>query len=199
MRSERSFGQVGRLRRLLLGLALMLAAVAVIVVGWQAVPRASAVTVPAKAAAPMRARGGGFAKAFRLRTIESKTFSLADARRKAVVVDFLAPGCSSCARDLAGLRAAAARFATRHLEVVVVDISGANDSKLLRDYYRGRYHVPATVVIGEDKGFQIARAYGVNELGMTFVIGRDGRIRWHGVWAGDTGKLFPAIEEASAR
>lgn len=203
-RGARHFATPGRRRyRLLLGLSLVVAVVAVaVIVAKQRAhqgPKASAVPTRTVGQVGQGAPSARLAKGFSLQTIDGKTFSLAAARRKVVVVDFLAPGCPSCAEDLAGLRVAAKRFAPGGVKVVIVDVSGANDSKALRDYYRGEYDVPEAILIGEDRGFRIARSYGVNELGMSFVIGRDGRIRWQGVWGGDEGTLFPAIEGASAQ
>lgn len=206
MSGKQSERRSHRLRRrdrwLWFGVALVLSAVAavavlVIVAKQRAQSAAGAAAVPTTAARKA-GQAAGLAKGFSLRTIDGTTFSLAAARGKVVVVDFLAPGCPSCARDLPGLGEAARRFAPRGVKVVIADMSGANDGKALRDYYRGSYDVPAVVLIAEDKGFRVQRAYGVNQLGMTFVIGRDGRIRWKGVWSGDTGMLFPAVEGASA-
>lgn len=185
----------------LVATALAVVAATVLVAKQRAQEKAGAGAVPAKAAAQagQGAQRARVAKGFGLRTIDGKNFSLAAARGKVVVVDFLAPGCPSCAKDLAGLGEAATRFVPRGVTLLIADVSGYNDSKALRDYYRGEYDVPEAILIGEDQGFRIARSYGVNELGTTVVIGRDGRIRWEGVWGGDTGVLFPAIEGASTR
>lgn len=153
------------------------------------------------AAAPSRAPGGDAerAPAFSLAAIDGRRFSLAAARRHVVVVDFLAPGCPSCAASLPPLAKTATRFRARGASFVIVDVSGANDSKALRDYYYGQYSLPRAVLIGEDRGFRIARAYGANQLGMTAVIDGDGRISWQGMWGSDASKLAAAIEGALAR
>lgn len=77
-------------------------------------------------------------------------------------------------------------------------MSGANDDRILRDYYRGSQGVPREVLIAADRDFSMARAYSVDQLGMTVVISRDGRIHWKGAWGGEEATLFPAIEEAAA-
>lgn len=153
--------------------------------------------VPADGASGIAsAASGRRAPGFELVTIDGRRFSLAGQRGKVVVLDFLAPGCPSCAASLRPLRRTALRFGPRRVRFLVVDVSGANDSSGLRAYYYSTYRLPRRVLIGEDRGFRIARAYRLNQLGLTFVIGRDGHIRWQGVWGSDDRKLAAHIRAA---
>ena len=151
-------------------------------------------------AAPSRARGSDARRApdFSLAAIDGRRFALAGERGRVVVLDFLAPGCPSCAVSLPPLGQTAARFHSRGVRFAIADVSGAGDSRALRDYYYGQYRLPRQVLIGEARGLRIGRAYGANQLGMTTVIGRDGRIRWQGMWGSDARKLAAAIEGALA-
>jgi peroxiredoxin len=142
---------------------------------------------------------GRRAPGFELATIDGRRFSLAGARGKVVVLDFLAPGCPSCAASLRPLGRTALGFGPRRVSFVIVDVSGASDGRSLREYYYETYRLPRRVLIGEDRGFRIARAYRLNQLGLTFVIGRDGQIRWQGVWGSDERKLAAEIRAALAR
>lgn len=135
------------------------------------------------------------APAFTLPTVDGQPFSLADARGKAVVLEFLAPGCPECAVDVASLAEAARRYG-EHARIVIADVSGAADLGFLRGYYRGELGAPRAVVIASDVDFAVAQRYRVRSLGATFVIGPDGRIHWQGRWSGDAGLLFETIERS---
>jgi len=77
---------------------------------------------------------------------------------------------------------------------VIVDLSNAAPS-LLRSYYRGQLSL-AKVTVVRDHGARIARAYGVFDLGATFVVNRDGRIVWHGLWHASKDALAAAVSHA---
>lgn len=75
-------------------------------------------------------------------------------------------------------------------------MSGTNDNTFLRDYYRGEYSMPESVLIAPDRGFRVSRLYEADQLGVTILIDQDGRVLWKGVWSGDDEKLFRAIQKA---
>lgn len=131
---------------------------------------------------------------FTLQTLEGETFRLADHRGDVVVVEFLAPGCPSCAADLAALTKAAAEYPDATM--LVADISGAGPDEM-RDFYRRQYDVPPEVVIAPDRGFKVLETFGATALGDTVVIAPDGSVSWKGRWAGDESKLFAQIDQAA--
>ena len=47
-------------------------------------------------------------------------------------------------------------------------------------------------------GFRVAQRYRVNAVGTTYVVGRDGSVRWHGLWLGKEKVLLRAIAQAAA-
>lgn len=180
-----------RLKLALAGTVLGLAAAAgtVLALASRGEPAPAAdVATPAEPTAPR-------APAFSLQTVDGQPFSLADADGRAVVLEFLAPGCPECRVDVAVLAQAARRYGDE-VRVVIADVSGAADLGFLRDYYRGELGAPRAVVIASDIDFEVARRYGVRSLGETFVIGPDGRIEWQGRWSGDAGLLFGTIERS---
>ena len=139
----------------------------------------------------------GRAPSFTVTTIDGKTFTLAAQRGKVVVVDFLQAGCASCAVQVPVLSRSASRFTSKGVEVLVLDVSGGSASAL-RSYYRGELGASKRLLVAADKGFRVAQRYRVTAVGMTYVVGRDGRIRWQGLWLGKTNDLLRAIRQAAA-
>jgi thiol-disulfide isomerase/thioredoxin len=128
------------------------------------------------------------------KTIEGRTFRLSALRGKVVVVDFLTPGCGECQIEAPMLGRAAGTYAQRGVRFVIVDLSNAS-AGLLRSYYRGQLSVKGVTVV-RDHGARVAHSYGVFDLGATFVVSRDGRIAWHGLWHGSNQALSGAISRA---
>ena len=128
------------------------------------------------------------------RTIEGRTFRLSAQRGRLVVLDFLTPDCGDCQLEAPLLERAARRYAARGVRVVVVDLSNS-PAGLLRRVYRGQFAL-AKVAVVRDHGGRIARAYGVFDLGTTYVIGRDGHVAWHGLWQASYGALTAVISRA---
>lgn len=140
------------------------------------------------------AASGPAAPEFTLQTLEGETFKLADHRGDVVVLEFLAPGCPSCAADLAVLTKATEE--KPNATMLVADVSGAGADEV-RDFYRGKYDVPPEVLIAPDRDFKVLGAFGATALGDTVVIAPDGTVSWKGRWAGDESKLFAQIDQAA--
>ena len=160
---------------------------------------ASAAFVIAFAGGAVAAAAGASAGApdFSVTTIDGKTFMLAAQRGKVVVFDFLQAGCSSCAEQVPVLDRSAARFASKGVRVLVVDLSGGS-AHALGSYYRGKLGASRRLLVAPDKGFRVAQRYRVNAVGTTYVVGRDGSVRWHGLWLGKEKVLLRAIAQAAA-
>jgi len=134
---------------------------------------------------------------FSVTTIDGKTFTLGAQRGKVIVFDFLQAGCSSCAEQVPVLDKSAARFASKGVRVLVVDLSGGS-AHALRSYYRGKLAASERLLVAPDTGFKVAQRYRVTATGMTYVVGRDGSIRWQGLWLGKEKVLPRAIAQAAA-
>lgn len=141
-----------------------------------------------------RGRSARRAPDFAVRTVYGRAFRLSAQRGKVVVLDFLVPGCLECEIGAPSLAKAARLFGARGLKVLILDVSQIGD-KQLRGYYYGRLRV-GQVMVAADRGFTVARKYGVKALGTTVIVGRDGTIKWQGTWLGDERKLFDAIRRA---
>ena len=134
---------------------------------------------------------------FSVTTIDGKTFMIAAQRGKVVVFDFLQAVCSACAEQVPVLDRSAARFASKGVRVLVVDLSGGS-AHALGSYYRGKLGASRRLLVAPDKGFRVAQRYRVNAVGTTYVVGRDGSVRWHGLWLGKEKVLLRAIAQAAA-
>lgn len=160
---------------------------------------ATAVTLSAApsgetALADLTSRLAGRAPEIVARTIDGRTFRLSALRGKVVVLDFLTPDCGDCQLEAPLLERAAQRYAASGVRVVIVDLSNAA-AGLLRRVYRGQFAL-AKVAVVRDHGGRIARSYNVFDLGTTYVIGRDGRVAWHGLWRASYGALTGAISRS---
>ena len=149
------------------------------------------------AGAATKAKHADRAPSFTVSTIDGKTFTLAARRGKVIVFDFLQAGCASCAEQVPVLDKSARRFASKGVEVLILDLGGGNASAL-RSYYQGKLHASKRLLVAPDKGFRIAQRYRVIAVGITYVVGRDGRIRWQGLWLGKEKVLLRAIGDAVA-
>ena len=145
----------------------------------------------ADAAAADVVAAGGRAPEIVAPTIDGTSFRLSAQRGRVVVLDFLTPGCGECELAAPILERDAIRYRARGVRVVVVDLTDAPASRL-RPIYRGQLGL-ARVTVLRDRGRRIARAYGVLELGTTFIVGRDGRVVWHGSWHDSSRELDAAI------
>jgi len=149
-------------------------------------------------AVPAAASTSSGAPNFSVTTIAGKTFTLAGQRGKVVVLDFLAGGsCAVCAEEAPVLDRSAARFASKGVRVLVVDMSQGSASAL-RSFYRGKLHVSTRLLIAADEGLRVSQRYRVTSVGTTYVFGRDGSVRWHGLWLGKEQVLLGAIAQAAA-
>lgn len=122
------------------------------------------------------ATSSGRAPSFAVTTIDGKTFTLGAQRGGVVVFDFLQAGCSSCAEQVPVLDKSAARFASKGVRVLVVDLSGGS-AHALRSFYRGKLGASKGLLVASDTGFRVAQRYRVTAVGTTYVVGRDGSVR----------------------
>lgn len=121
-------------------------------------------------------RVGSKAPDFAVRTTEGNEFRLSAQRGRVVVLDFLAVGCPSCAREVASLKEVWGQFRSRGLVVLLIDISGQSAEDVV-DYYRGSLgggdHLYAA-----DTEFRASALYKVLALGTTLVIDPDGTVTY---------------------
>lgn len=131
---------------------------------------------------------------FVARTIEGGTFRLSALRGSVVVLDFQWPGCGSCELEAPLLERMAGRYGER-VRFVIVDFLGSLPRKILVQYYRRSLGL-ARVTVVHDPRRQVARAYRVRFAGTTYVVGRDGRIVWRGLWLAKERRLRAQLDRA---
>lgn len=133
---------------------------------------------------------------FDVRTTDATTFRLSTHRGQVVVLDFLAPGCPSCAAEVPSLAKVWSAFKGRGAVVLLIDIGGVSADEVVR-YYRGELgggdHLYAV-----DEGFKVATAYKVLALGTTVIVGRDGVVTYRDSGVTQADLLLREVREALA-
>lgn len=119
------------------------------------------------------AQVGETAPAFELRDLQGRTISLEEYKGKVVLLNFWAPWCRSCKAELPGLEALYAKYHKAGLEVISIglNISEAGAKKLLQK-------IPLSFQVLLDPRGKTADSYRFSGLPASFIIGRDGVIKY---------------------
>jgi len=128
---------------------------------------------------PVGNRVGQLAPEFTLSRLDGGEASLSDFRSRVVVLDFWATWCSPCRASMPGLEALRARYEDKGLIVVSVSLDRSGDDA--RRYLKTNGY-DAFIGLWESlaDAQRVARLYGVFGIPRTFVIDRDGIIRYSG-------------------
>jgi thiol-disulfide isomerase/thioredoxin len=111
--------------------------------------------------------------ALALRDLGGRSVSLDDYRGKVVLVNFWATWCEPCREEMPSMRALQQRLAGQPFDVVTVNY-GESPSRVTD--FLAREKLELTVLL--DPGQQAARAWRVRVLPGSFLVGRDGRVRF---------------------
>lgn len=104
---------------------------------------------------------------FTVTTTRGEAFRLSSHSGQVVVLSFLAPGCPSCAAEVPALTKAWEALRDKGVVVLVIDVSGGPVEDAVAYYHSvggGDYLYAA------DKGFRVAKEYGVLALGTTVIV-----------------------------
>lgn len=111
------------------------------------------------------------APAFKLKLFDGKTFDMARAHGKVVVVNFFASWCLTCIDEAPRLEEAWNRYKDRGVVFVGIDYQ---DTDAAGKAYVKQYH--KTYMTGRDADSSIALDYGVYGVPETFFVSREGII-----------------------
>ena len=122
------------------------------------------------------------------------TLRLSDLRGKVTVINFWASWCVECRKEAPGLEATYRRYKDRGVVFLGVDYLDTEPAALayLREY-------DTTYPVGTDVQQQIARAYHITGVPETFVVDREGIVRYVAVQRVGEAELEAAIEPLPAR
>jgi thiol-disulfide isomerase/thioredoxin len=129
---------------------------------------------PAGAALTSADPSGRLAPDFELKSIDGKSYKLADLRGKAVLLNFWATWCPPCKIEIPWFIELQKQYAGQGLIIVGVAMDDdSNKQKVVSDF-ANEMKIDYPILLGTD---QVADQYGgVDALPTTFFIGRDGKI-----------------------
>lgn len=128
---------------------------------------------------------------FSLTALSGDVVSLSALRGNVVILDFWASWCKPCTRTLPGLHALAARLSDRG--VILLAVSLDRTEAAVREYVGSQDLALGNVLYGSlDEARAVKDLYGVVGIPRTFIIDRDGWVRFSGTPSGVTEELIAA-------
>jgi cytochrome c biogenesis protein CcmG, thiol:disulfide interchange protein DsbE len=124
-------------------------------------------------AADLAAWSGGAAPRLVLKDMTGKEHDLAQYRGKVVLVNFWATWCEPCRAEMPSMEALRQRYADAPFAVLAVNVD--EPEQRIRAFLQ---RMPLTFQILLDPGMQATREWNARILPASFLVGRDGRIRY---------------------
>ncbi|MBI4687899.1 MAG: TlpA family protein disulfide reductase [Nitrospirae bacterium] len=123
---------------------------------------------------------GKKATEFTAKDISDKDVMLSSFKGKPVIVNFWATWCPYCRQERSSLNSLYRNYKDKGL--IVISISTGESKRTVENYLK---NIPADFLVLLDKEREIAQAYGVFGLPTSFVINRDGVVRYKSTGARD--------------
>ena len=128
---------------------------------------------------------GDPAPALVLKDVNGTTHDLASYRGRVVLINFWATWCVPCREEMPSIQKLRDRLAGKPFVVFAVNVDEP-DSRVRNFLSETRLDLPTLL----DQNKSVTRAWGVRVMPTTFIVGRDGRLRYRAVgdldWASDT-------------
>ena len=125
--------------------------------------------------ASSRVAVGAPAPSYRAVSLEGDSVSLAGLRGKVVLFNVWATWCHPCRDEIPELRELHARYQSRGLELIGVSVDADGSDDVIRSFMRDfQMHYP----IWRDPGERVSTRFLVIGVPATFLIDRDGILRW---------------------
>ena len=115
---------------------------------------------------------------FALPDIDGENHALSDYRGRVVMLNFWATWCPPCRREMPSMQRLYDKYRERGL--VVVAVNQWEDPDLVFEF-TGRLSVDPTFPILFDRESRVAEDYGVKGMPTTFLIDKDGQIRFRAI------------------
>jgi thiol-disulfide isomerase/thioredoxin len=119
---------------------------------------------------------------FTLADVDGEPLRLADLRGKVVMLNFWASWCPPCRREMPSMQRLYQQYAEQGL--VVVAVNQWEDADLVFEFV-GRLDPEPSFPILLDRGSKVAELYGVKGLPTTYLIDRDGNMRYRAMGGRD--------------
>jgi peroxiredoxin len=127
---------------------------------------------------------GSPAPAYAARGLAGDSMAFGGSSTEVTLLNVWATWCTSCREEFAELERLRTSHEARGLKVVAVSVDQGGDEKVRRFVDAQGTRFP----VAHDREARISGLYGVVGLPATYLIGRDGRIRWT-----LTGSFLPAL------
>jgi cytochrome c biogenesis protein CcmG, thiol:disulfide interchange protein DsbE len=148
--------------------------------------------IPPQPAAPQRDDIiGKDAIAFALKDTDGNQVDLQTLKGKVVLLDFWASWCGPCVAELPHIENLHKDFKNQGLVTLGVN---NEDVEVARAFVKQRGYTFTTLV---DEGKEVSKNYGVSGIPQVFIIGREGKVKWHtlGYSSGKEVELRSAVEK----
>jgi thiol-disulfide isomerase/thioredoxin len=134
---------------------------------------AAALCAMSAAAAELRPWSGGATPALALEDLQGGKHDLADYKGKVVLVNFWATWCEPCRAEMPSIERLKSSLAGKPFEVL-----GVNLAEPLSRIEKFTAAVPLAFPLLRDRDGAVAKAWRAKVLPASFLVGRDGRIRY---------------------
>jgi thiol-disulfide isomerase/thioredoxin len=133
----------------------------------------AAVSLSLAIAAELKPANGTLAQPLVLKTLDGAVHDLAKYRGKVVLVNFWATWCEPCRDEMPSIQKLKEKFAGQSLEVLAVNVD--EPESRVRAFLE---KTPLQLTVVLDPGKPFTKTWNARILPASYVIGRDGRVRY---------------------